>query len=118
MALRMQRRVVRSSESLRDVVELADFIARSNLDAALRFLDAVEATYQFLIANPDVGQLCRFDNPETEGLRVWPVERFPNHLVFYRSTNDGVVVERVLHGARDIEALFGERPRELGSEQD
>ena len=67
----MGRHLVRSSESLRDVVELADYIARDSLDAAFRFLDAVDSTFQFLTRNSGTGQLCHFEDPETEGIRVW-----------------------------------------------
>jgi toxin ParE1/3/4 len=104
----MARHVVRSSESLRDVVELADYIAQSSVNAALRFLEAAEHTFSFLAENHEVGQLCNFDDPATQGLRCWPVDRFPNHLVFYRVTENAIVVERVLHGARDLLTLFGD----------
>jgi toxin ParE1/3/4 len=93
-------------EVRRDLLELADHISHDNLDAALRFLDAVERMFQFLAMNREVGQLCQFADPESAGLRAWPVEGFRNHLVFYRATDDGVDIVRVLHGARDIEALF------------
>lgn len=102
----MKQRVIRSDESVRDVVEIADYIAQDNYSAALRFLDAVENTFRFLAANHEAGQTCRFGNPETEGLRVWAVERFRNYLIFYRPTDDGIVVERVRHGARNLDALF------------
>ena len=39
------------------------------------------------------------------GLRSFPVG---NHVIFYRSVKNGIEVIRVLHGARDIEFLFGE----------
>ena len=104
----MKRRVVRSDESKRDVVELADYIAQNNYGVSIRFLNAVEQTCEFLAANPHAGQLCQFKNPATEGLRVWAVEKFRNYLVYFRPADDGIVIERVLHGARDIEALFGE----------
>jgi toxin ParE1/3/4 len=103
----MARRLIRSSESLRDVIELSDYIARDSLDAAFRFLDAIESTCRFLARNSAAGQLCRFDNPETEGIRVWTVDGFRNHLIFYRETDAEVVVERVLQGSRDLESLFG-----------
>ena len=102
----MRRGVIRSSESIRNVIEIADYIAQHNYTAAVRFLDAVETTCDFLAANHEVGQLCRFRNPETEGLRVWQVEGFTKHLIFYRDTHEAVVIERVLHGARDLENIF------------
>jgi len=45
-------------------------------------------------------------------VRSWPVEGFPNHFIFYRVTDAGVlVVLRVIHGAREIRAaLFDVEP--------
>ncbi len=102
----MDHRVVRMPEVRRDLVELAAHISHDYLDAALRFLDAAERTFQFLATNREVGQLCQFAESENTGLRAWPVDGFRNHLVFYRATVEGVDIVRVLHGARDIEALF------------
>jgi len=99
--------VSRKPEVRRDLVELADYISRDNLAAALRFLDSAERTFKFLAANPDSGQLCHFPQSDLAGLRVWPIESFGNYLVFYRSTDDGAEIWRVLHGARNIETLFG-----------
>jgi toxin ParE1/3/4 len=69
-------------------------------------LDAVEATLSFLAANREAGERCFFTSARTFGIRVWAVRGFRNHLVFYRPTEQGIDVVRVLHGARDIEALF------------
>ena len=99
--------VSRKPEVRRDLVDYAEHISRDSLDAALRFLDAAEHTFKFLAANREVGQLCRFPQPELVHLRVWPIEGFGNYLVFYQPTDNGVEVWRVLHGAGDIEALFG-----------
>ena len=41
-----------------------------------------------------------------KAVRYIPVKGFPRHLVFYRLTEDEVIVTRVLHGARDIASLF------------
>jgi toxin ParE1/3/4 len=38
-----------------------------------------------------------------QGLRSFPVGRFS---IFYRQLDQGIVVVRVAHGARDIGALF------------
>jgi len=103
----MDPSVLRKPEVRRDLVEQADHISRDNLDAALRFLDAAERTFKFLAANREVGQLCNFPQAECTGLRVWPIDGFRNHLVFYQPTDEGVEIWRVLHGARQIESLFG-----------
>lgn len=41
-------------------------------------------------------------------MRMFPVKKFDNYLIFYQSTEEEVLVVRVLHGARDIAALFEE----------
>jgi toxin ParE1/3/4 len=103
----MTNHVSRKPEVRRDLVELAEYISHDNLDAALRLLDAAERTFRFLAANREAGQLCHFSASESDGVRVWPIEGFRNYLVFYRPTDEGVEIWRVLHGARDIESLFG-----------
>ncbi len=40
------------------------------------------------------------------GHEVEVLTGFPNYLVFYRVIDEGVDVLRVLHGARDIDAIF------------
>lgn len=39
------------------------------------------------------------------GLRSFPVGRY---VIFYRPLQDGIDVVRVLHGTRDLEAVFVE----------
>jgi toxin ParE1/3/4 len=70
-------------------------------------LDAFDATVALLASSPGIGSLCQFDKPLLEGIRVWPISGFKNYLVFYRALTDEIEVIRVLHGARDLNALFG-----------
>ena len=37
---------------------------------------------------------------------MWPVRGFEKHVIFYRPVATGIDVVRVLHAARDIEAIF------------
>ena len=41
-------------------------------------------------------------------MRIWQVKGFRNIIVFYRPRAGAVEIVRVLHGARDFAALFGE----------
>ena len=43
-----------------------------------------------------------------KNIRSWVVTEFTSYLIFYRELADGSGVEilRVLHGARDLDALF------------
>ena len=55
---------------------------------------------------PEMGSLCGFQSAEAAGIRVWSIAGFENHLIFYRPIEDGIDVIRVIHGARDIVAIF------------
>lgn len=102
----MDYRIERTPQACRDLVELADYIATDSFAAALRFLDATEATFDFLARNRGTGQRCEFVGARLAEIRVWPIDGFRNHLVFFQMTESGIQVVRVLHGARDIDSLF------------
>lgn len=88
----------------------ADYIARDSLDAALRFLNAVQEAYDQIGDHPGIGSRRYASFPLLEGLRMWAVPDFGNYLVFYLERPDHVDVLRVLHGARDIPVALGETP--------
>ena len=50
--------------------------------------------------------------PSYPGLRSWSVG---NYVIFYRQVSTGIDIVRVLHGARDIEALFHDAEAGSGS---
>ncbi len=102
----MSHPVTKRPQALKDLVEQAEFIARDSLDAAERFLDAAEATFDSLAQGPLLGELCHFQNPKTARLRMWQIRGFENHIVFYRPTASSVDIVRVIHAARDYQSLF------------
>jgi toxin ParE1/3/4 len=55
---------------------------------------------------PDMGERRESPNRRLDGLRVWRIKGFPNHLVFDRSIDAGIEVVRVWHGARDIDNVL------------
>jgi len=85
-----------------DVDAAAMYIARDNLDAALRSYDAVERTYKELAEHPTRWPRYELDHPRLARLRKRSVIGFKNHLVFYHMIGGKVEIIRVLHGARDI----------------
>ena len=50
-----------------------------------------------------MGERHESPHPRFAGLRVWRIQGFPNHLIFYRPIDGGIEVVRVLHAARDID---------------
>jgi len=103
----MRRRVIKSAESRSDVIAAARYIADSNKSAALRFASAVEESLQRLLQVPQLGEKLASQNSALRDLRVWPVQKFRNFLVFYAEMPDGIRVIRILHGARDWQAILG-----------
>lgn len=102
----MKPRIDWRPEARVDVEESAVFIGADAPDVALRFVDAVEATVRRLAKNPALGQARDFERSELTELRYFAVKGFTKHLVFYRPLASGIEVVRVLHGARDLGALF------------
>ena len=102
----MTKRILKKPEVWRDLLSHVDFISRDNADAAERFLDAVEATFDFLAENPMLGGLCIFNHPAAHGLRRWSTRGFKRYIIFYRPLNDGIEVVRLLHASRDAETAF------------
>lgn len=102
----MSVRVVKTPRAKIDLAEAAEYIAADNLDAALGFLDAAERDCAFLARTPGAGANRDFLHKDLAEVRSWPIGRFKNDLIFYRPTPKGIEVLRVLHGARDIGAIF------------
>ena len=84
-----------------DLLELWLTIAEENLTAADDALDVIQATASLLGTQPEMGRA----RPElADGVRSLPT-RTP-YIIFYLSDEDGLLVVRVLHHARDIDADY------------
>jgi plasmid stabilization system protein ParE len=72
-------------------------------EIARRFVDAVEATLNELLQQPEIGR-ARFRNwPELAGVRSFRVAKpFHRFLVFYRADGSTLYAERLIHGGRDL----------------
>ena len=84
---------------------LADYIAEDDVVAAARFSDAFLESAQFLQSFPASGDVWKSRRSKPPPVRQWPVKDFPNHLIFFRATDEEVLILRVLHGARDLQGL-------------
>ncbi len=102
----MKPRLVVHDQAQDDVEEQALYIARDNVEAARRFMEATLNAFDDLLRMPEIGRPRSFKRSELAGLRSWAVRGFEEHLIFYRPTDDGIEVIRVLHGARDLENIF------------
>jgi plasmid stabilization system protein ParE len=89
------------------------YLDNADAEVAERFLAAFDATVKRLIHMPTIGRLRRFQSPELQGLHsVVMSGGFVAHVVFYRIIGKAVSVERVMHGARDLEHRLSEPPED------
>jgi toxin ParE1/3/4 len=102
----------------RDIAGQAEYLTQhQSLQMGLRFYRATEETFLLLAGQTEMGKRTECRSSFLHGMRMFPLKRFPNHLIFYRLIENGIEIVRVLHGARDIETLFkhaaegGEEPR-------
>ncbi|MBI2949632.1 MAG: type II toxin-antitoxin system RelE/ParE family toxin [Verrucomicrobia bacterium] len=87
------------------------YLDHANAEVAERFLAAFDATIDRLAGMPGIGRLRRFRSPELRGTRSLQIgSGFNSHLVFYRVAGDALSVERIMHGARDLERRLMEPP--------
>ena len=102
----MTKHIVITPRASQDIDEQFAYIAQNNPDAALRFFDAVRQTFAKLAKMPGRGRPYPVTNPRLEGLRKWSVKGFEKYLIFYLSVDDYIKIVRILHAARDIEAIL------------
>lgn len=107
----MSSKIVRGETALQDLDHQAEFIQQDSPEAAIRFLEAASEAFELLADMPELGGVCEFSSPKTAGIRVWAIKGFEKHLIFYRPIHQGVEIIRLLHGRRDIAAVFEEDPR-------
>lgn len=100
-----RRRIILRRQIPTDLLEIHDHIAKQSADAAVRFLHNVRSTLDRLVRMPGIGSLKNFRG-KLKDVRSWPVDGFPNHLVYYRFTATAVIILGVLHGSRDVSRIL------------
>jgi toxin ParE1/3/4 len=84
----------------RDVLDITTWMAVESMMRADKFAVAIGKALDRLEVFPEMGRAA----PDLgDGRRIWQVW---DYLLIYRVAPDEVVVERILHGARDLDALF------------
>jgi toxin ParE1/3/4 len=93
-----------SSAARADLDALWDYIARDKPGAASSFLARLRDRFLLLSRHPLMGEAREDLAPD---LRSFPVG---NYVIYYRTVESSdftIEVVRVLHGGRDVNALFG-----------
>jgi toxin ParE1/3/4 len=83
-----------------DLEAIADYIAADNPGRALSFVRELRAQCQRITHNPPGYRL----RPELgDGIRSCP---HGHYVIFFECDPDAVLIVRILHGARDLPAVF------------
>lgn len=104
--------VVKTPKALEDLASIADYIAQDNPEAALRFLDAAEETFRMLSYTPYIGHRLALESDATADFRVRTIIGFRTYIVYYRPRSSTLEIARIVHGAREQQALIEELPGE------
>jgi toxin ParE1/3/4 len=104
----MNYTVIQRQSARRDILAIIDRISDDNPTAAAAVFEAYEYSLELLKTTPDVGRLYRSANPRLANIRVLPIHRYRNYLIFYRHIGERVEVLHIWHGARDIVALLAD----------
>ena len=94
-----------------DLPEIYAWIALDNPEAAERVLAAVEATFSQIEEQPESGIVYPSPYTHAHKIRMLPVNRFSQYLVFYRIDSTAVRILYVVHGARHLPRLFKHQRR-------
>jgi toxin ParE1/3/4 len=103
----MTRRAILQPRAEQDIEEQADHLRQhADLETGGRFHAAALNEILVLLDAPLMGRPRRFRHARLAGLRQWRVSGFEKVLIFYRQTEEGIEVLRVLHGARDVARIL------------
>jgi toxin ParE1/3/4 len=92
--------LTRRPEAEQDLVEIYLHISRDNPSAAEKLVRAINAKCERLARSPMMGRARPELRPD---LRSFP---YGAYLILYRAIDDGVEIVRVVHAARNLDALI------------
>lgn len=85
------------------------YLEQAGPEVARRYRQALQATIHLLRRTPESGRLRFRDDPKLVGMRSLVLVRpFQVQLLFYRIAGETLVIERTLHGARDLPRRLNE----------
>ena len=100
--------IVQRTQSWIDILNAAERIEIDSANAAERFFDSIDESFDFLARHPEIASLFETQDDRLVGLRIWPMKRFPRHLILYRYREDRIEILRVIHASQDIAPILAD----------
>lgn len=85
-----------------DLQSIWTFIAHDSAPAADRVMARIQQAVERLAQSPKIGH-SRTDLHASEQVRFWPVG---SYIIVYRPSPKPILIVRILHAARDLNALL------------
>ena len=89
-----------SPEANKDLEEIIDYFASRNIDAGERFIDEFNKKCRYLANFPNMGRSYSDVKDYLRGVSL------NGYIIFYRVTDIGIEILRVVSGYRDYQSLF------------
>ena len=91
-----------SPEANKDLSEIIDYFTSRNIDAGERFIDEFNKKCRYLANFPNMGRSYSDIKDYLRGISL------EGYIIFYRVTDSGVEILRVVSGYRDYPSLFAD----------
>jgi plasmid stabilization system protein ParE len=98
----VKRRYKLTPQARTDLLTIWEFIAQDSVPAADRTRERLEKAFHLLAVFPLKGRR-RTDVQTREAVLFWPVG---SYVIVYKPAPRPIVIVRILHGARDLDALL------------
>ncbi len=89
-----------SPEANKDLEEIIDYFATHNIEAGERFIDEFNKKCRYLANFPNMGRSYSDIKDYLRGVSL------NGYIIFYRVTDIGIEILRVVSGYRDYPSLF------------
>lgn len=86
-----------------DLAEIIAFIAEDDIAAAEKLAARIEKQLARLAGHPSLGRIPAEEELARLGYRYLVVD---NYLIFYTVSAEAVLIQRIIHGARDYTGLL------------
>jgi len=99
-------RIIKKQSAWRDIEVIVDYIARENPAAAQQFIQTLQRHFELLAQFPMHGVVFHSRHPQLQHIRKAVLPAFRHYMLLYRPAADGIEIIRVLHTARNIQAIL------------
>lgn len=99
-------KIIYRQKALEDIAEIVQYLAMDNPNVAKLFRERLEETTTAIAQMPEIGSQRHFKHPDLANVRFVPMKHFKKHLIFYHVCDNSLHIIRIVHGARNLPALF------------